>query len=396
MTDFKQLVVSSSSEGCINIWDLKTSTTIQTFKQSLTNSNSIAITTRQNQLESIYSCQENKPLIHCHKASKMAVVQKCIMDETISCLKATNSGLYLIGGSASGRIYLWDIRTGDLIFQLQAHYKNITVLRIDLMDEFVYSGSEDTFIKKVPLQALLSRKDIQYNLKGHSLPVTDIYLGSTLNPRIFSTSEDRTCRVFDSKIDNQNESLIDLKTVISYPRPITKVVVDCLERFVLCAGTNGIIYKTTLYNQSKQEKYETLESSGRILDMQFDLKEKYIITATEQGCFVWDVKTRQCISKYQGNYSSCLIVLKPLLTLDLSHFQIGVLKRYQAEPGNSILLESFASKKRKTPDLSVTFNVLSELGAEEDETRNQLELLHAHNKQLRELNDLMFEQLNKK
>lgn len=66
-------------------------------------------------LPTVLSPQDDKPLIQAFCASKQSVAQKSIAPEKIECVKESNSGIYLMGGGVSGRLYLWHLITGVLI-----------------------------------------------------------------------------------------------------------------------------------------------------------------------------------------------------------------------------------------------------------------------------------------
>lgn len=117
-----------------------------------------------------------------------------------------------------------------------------------------------------------------------------------------------------------------------------------------------------------------------------------MVTASEQGCFIWDIKTRQCLSKVQGRFNSCLIVFKSLC--DLPDFEVSVLKRFQEDigPQKSITAQTTLTFGDAFSDTSRISNVFKEL----DSQGSNLQKLVIHNKKLRELNDNLFSQVMNK
>lgn len=261
-----ELVVSSSLDGIVSIWDLETQVEIQLFKNSMTSKSKMALVKDNNHLQLLISAQD-KPLVHYHK--KQQVSLKSILNEVITACGVSNSKIYLFLGSISGILYVYHIKTGILLSQQQLHYKNITTIKVDLMDEFVYTGSEDTLIKKTNIQKLLSNAVESITFKGHLLGVTDLWLSNTINTKLYSASEDRTVRITSH----------DHTKIVSFPRQLSCLTVDCLERYLFVGGVNGVVYKSVLqkHDQEKDEllKYETKELTSRIEDLQMDARVIY-------------------------------------------------------------------------------------------------------------------------
>lgn len=52
-------------------------------------------------------------------------VYKCAATEKISSFAATSDGVYLAGGSPSGKIYIWNLLSGTLVRVFDAHFKKV-------------------------------------------------------------------------------------------------------------------------------------------------------------------------------------------------------------------------------------------------------------------------------
>lgn len=74
--------------------------------------------------------QSKKPVIHLWQWGKSQVQMQCHQQEIITALVADPNGNFLMGGSKTGRIYVWNIPNGHLLFVWQAHFKNITRLKL--------------------------------------------------------------------------------------------------------------------------------------------------------------------------------------------------------------------------------------------------------------------------
>jgi WD40 repeat protein len=60
------------------------------------------------------------------------------------CLKFSQKGVYILGGSDKGTLNLWDAQTGVLIESTQAHLGTITSL--DVNDELICTGGADSLV----------------------------------------------------------------------------------------------------------------------------------------------------------------------------------------------------------------------------------------------------------
>ena len=79
----------------------------------------------------------------CPALSQEQVLYTCGTAERLVSLAASASGNQLLGGSASGKCYLWAVGTGALLAVWQAHYKPVSAVSFAEGDSFLYTGGED-------------------------------------------------------------------------------------------------------------------------------------------------------------------------------------------------------------------------------------------------------------
>lgn len=77
-------------------------------------------------------------------------------------------------------------------------------------------------------------------LNGHSLPVTDMHCGYTVDARLFSVSRDRTLRVWDT---------VTLKCIstILMPAALECIAVNVAETTLICGTADSNIYRIDLH-----------------------------------------------------------------------------------------------------------------------------------------------------
>jgi pre-rRNA-processing protein IPI3 len=71
--------------------------------------------------------------------------------EPITPLASTGDGHFIVGGGASGRVYVWEVSTGRLLRSWPAHYKSVTCLVFSDDDSLLISGGDDGIVSVWPL-----------------------------------------------------------------------------------------------------------------------------------------------------------------------------------------------------------------------------------------------------
>ncbi len=61
-------------------------------------------------------------------------------------IAVSHDGLYCVGGSASGRLFLWETSGGELLRTWDAHYKAISAVCFTGDGTFIVSGGEDALV----------------------------------------------------------------------------------------------------------------------------------------------------------------------------------------------------------------------------------------------------------
>ena len=70
----------------------------------------------------------------------------CGTSERIVSTATSSTGGLVVGGSASGKCFLWEVASGKLLSVWQAHYKPVSSIIFTDGDSFVLSGGEDANI----------------------------------------------------------------------------------------------------------------------------------------------------------------------------------------------------------------------------------------------------------
>eukprot|EP00842_Homolaphlyctis_polyrhiza_P006172 jgi/Hompol1/6556/HPOL_000746-RA len=402
----------------------------------------------------ILSAQSDRATINAWSFSRAQPLSKSVVPEKLMCLTISYSGIYCAAGGASGRLYLWEIATGNLLRMFDAHYKPIKVLRFTADDSCILSGGEDAMIHVWQLVDILDESiDHQQlplkllTLKGHTLPITDIACGLTLasHTRCFSVSLDKTCRIWDLASGSC------LLTILS-TRSLSCVQVTAMENIIFVGCADGTVRAVDLYGSADGQSAKEITQgtmrdadadpqvfrghTGPITCMSLSMDETLLVTGSEDGdCIVWDSATRQALRTFKAHktpVSFVKVVLKPHAVANPethTRSTIETLKRFpvprsidESSSGESsshvhaaftshgleqltsddlgrdldglksTYHESIYNEMISSQTTSGSQNGLSEL----DELRHRVALLEKQNAELIQLNDETFEKLSRR
>ena len=106
------LTTSSSPDSSILLHDVHTSNHIQSFRQSTSAQNGLTMTSSKTHF---LAAQADKGILHAYIWGKDAVAMKMILPDKIRSLKMCPSGTWCIGGSESGKLFLWEVFISTLM-----------------------------------------------------------------------------------------------------------------------------------------------------------------------------------------------------------------------------------------------------------------------------------------
>ncbi|KAL0953524.1 hypothetical protein HGRIS_004745 [Hohenbuehelia grisea] len=247
---------SSSGPGAINIHDVQTGSSFGSFKQSNAPVHCTSfVESRNGQGGFVLAAQLDKSIINVYNFQKDQMALKIVLPEKLTCLTVDPRGEFCAGGTAQGRIYLWEIASGILYNSWDAHYRRVVVLKFTHDSAALLSGSEDSGVSVWSVSRLLD-DDLQNELpmpyctlSDHTLPVTDIVCGVGCFP---------TCRVLTSSVGH-SVKLWDLAaktllTTFQFPQPIACLAWDVTERMFFAGAEDGSIHQMNLFRHKKTNK----------------------------------------------------------------------------------------------------------------------------------------------
>ncbi|KAH9606021.1 hypothetical protein KSS87_021038 [Heliosperma pusillum] len=243
--------------------------------------------------------------------------------EPINPLVSNREGTYLIGGGASGNIYVWEVLSGKLLKKWHAHLRGVSCLVLSDDESLVISGAEDGCVRVWSLFMMFddirreqSRHSYVHSFMQHTSPVTDVKSGhGGSNAVIVSASEDRTCKIWSLATGRLLRNII-------FPSAINAIALDAGEYVFYAGGSDGKIYIAALSAVSKTTSDYGMHIVGLLADTSRE------VTSLASGCdgislvsgsadgrvCIWDTRNKKIvrmITHGKGPVTSVLVVKCP-------------------------------------------------------------------------------------
>lgn len=329
---------------------------LQSFRQADCHRNG-AVFTGIGPGERAFVASRDKALVQVYLWGKESIDQRLPVPEPLNCLQLIpmnkpvqtqqepNSTLpsyripwLLVGGSKSGKLYVWELLTGNLVFAKDIHYQAINSIGVSKCGTFVATTSDDSrclVFQTVDLVSLYNN-DVSVkpymSITDHTLPVTDMLISDGIinDLTVCTVSRDCTLRLY-------NLMTKSLLLTFILPDAIECVTKDPSNRYYYTGLSNGIIRAIPLY---KHENFvlQKIGNMGDIITLDAD-PELHNSIVTHQPNVITQLKVSldgmSLISgDVQGNVYVSDIVSKQIVksfklstaisNIDVIHFPSGL------------------------------------------------------------------------
>lgn len=258
-------VLASSSDGTTCLFDLANRTPLAVFKDCAASLKGLAVLGAPlapgapPTAAFFVAAQAGRPQVHVFSWGRDTPLFRCAVAEPLTSVAASRDGSLLAGGGGSGRAYVWDTATGELLRAWQAHYKAATALAFSPCGALLVSGGADGVVHCWDVAELCDESGGEGGEGGggeggsgsvaphatwalHSQAVTAVAFspgsGSIGGPgasRVVSCSLDRTVRWWD--VASRTCLLC-----VTVPAGATAVCPDATGRSWLVGATDGVVY----------------------------------------------------------------------------------------------------------------------------------------------------------
>ncbi|KAF1327804.1 Wd domain-containing protein, partial [Globisporangium splendens] len=340
------LLFGSCQENELYVADASTGGQLYCFKNGRTSRFGVQVLPRTDHLVAM---QDNKLAAHIWVWSKDMPVWKCHTAEKMGPTCVTQCGNFLFAGAQSGKVYVWDVKTGELVMVWDAHYKSVSTIALTSDDSHVITAGDDAVVHVWRLMDILDEPDVTSSFQqgltpvvswtDHVLPVTSIHVShGGVDGRIYTSSLDRTCKIWSL---NSPQCLFS----VTCPSFVNVCVADPMEHRLFMGCGNGKIYALDLNAaaSSVTAAAARILSSSRgsgasassaspwgpdallpdafeghevsVTTMQVSECGGFLFTGDENGVVrVWDSLSRQSlrtIKLFKGKVSALLLIPKP-------------------------------------------------------------------------------------
>lgn len=328
----QEVVLSVSLEDdSAHLWDLRTATTLVSYRPAATQG-SIATVGK----DLFVVPQPGKASLHVFGWRRDQPHSRCSLPEKLTTIAASADGAFMIGGGATGRLYLWEVPNGAMLRTWEGHYRSVTCACFTGDGSHIVTGSEDSLVRVWSLAQIIDYSSGQqappaavhtWNL--HTLPVTSVACGSGgASARILSGSMDRSMRVWHIPTGV-------CLAMAQFPTPVTSVALHPCEETVYCGGSDGDVYAVDLVapvpsstgTPALTAANRYVGHTGGVLSLSLSFDGSLLVSSSRDGTAkVWDCASGQALKTFTGHSKgpvSCVrAMLRPPNLLDGPHLKI--------------------------------------------------------------------------
>jgi len=137
----------------ISLYNLHNASVISSLKRSHTAARGLASTSTH-----IFAQQSDKAVINVYSTRTFSLETTVPFPEAFTVISCSPCGSYLAGGTASGRVYLWELASARFVATPALHLQKITTLCFNKSGTHLVVGSEDTNVTVWSLAVLLDTR----------------------------------------------------------------------------------------------------------------------------------------------------------------------------------------------------------------------------------------------
>ncbi|EEB09963.1 WD-repeat protein, putative [Pediculus humanus corporis] len=305
MSDCMEVLFVSDGNGrqTANCFNPNVGTTLMTYNGSGGAKRTLSVIGN----DYLISADLNKPILNVWSLNSQECSHnlRMVISGKPSCLTVSLDGYYCIAG-IDEKIYIWQISCGALLNTLSKHYQKVNkIVFTDDSSHFLTAG-DDGLVCMWKLGDVIVKQSASpvYTFSHHSLPITDIFVGSgNLKSRLFTVSSDQTCKIYCL---GTGELLLSI--VFSYV--LTAVTVNELETELFVGTYNGKIevfhlepYPRGLecHTSNETNLEETLIGHTKTVTcLSSSLDGVTLASGSEdEKVFLWNIPSKQLIRSFE-------------------------------------------------------------------------------------------------
>ncbi|XP_065221153.1 WD repeat-containing protein 18 [Planococcus citri] len=404
MAEINDVIFTSDTFGNMNVWDLKSGTTLMTYKSSAINARCMDV------LNNDYVLAVQKgPLILAWPINSQEKIQhiKMLCPGEVGCFSVSPDGLY-IAVSIENKLLIWQFATGKLLSTVSGHYQRITVITWTRDGSDVITGGEDGLVCVWKLSVLISANfmymgiksdeqssqvESRYTFSDHSIRINDLYVGSGgQRARLYTASADKTCKIYDLATGTQ------LLSIVFDSKPCS-IVVDPAENYVFVGTGDGTIKTFSLLDPPRNRDYHFTDTSNdttfsghtkQVNSLSISTDGTSLISGSaDESVKIWHIESKQCLRtiRCRGNVTNVIVRILPKKLQHHDFQPVTVLKNFLKrfdENENADLMEVF------TPDDLIGADSIDYDDDDDDKNNSEVAALREKIQKLEKINSQLY------
>lgn len=240
------LLATCSGRREVHVWDTCSGLLVRAYKDCAAPGHGLCVL----DADHFVAAQLGRPSVHIYAWAREQPIFRCQVPEELRALASTSDGAHCIGGSVTGRLYIWAVRTGQLLRAWDAHFKACTALAVSADDGALIVGGADALVTVWSLADVLGGcgpgsspaepPSPTFTWSAHSLEVSDVAVGGSA-PSALAVSGS-----LDGGVHVRELGRGELLYALRAPAPVRCVALSACEHRVFCGTSNGTVHEALL------------------------------------------------------------------------------------------------------------------------------------------------------
>ncbi|RUT09879.1 hypothetical protein DSM106972_003740 [Dulcicalothrix desertica PCC 7102] len=248
---------------------------------------------------------------------------------SVNAITVTADGKRLISGSSDNTLKVWNLETGEVIFNLLGHTAPVTAVAVTFDGRRVISGSYDKTLKVWDLET----GEEKLTFDGHRSRISSIRI-SRKSQQVVSAEEDKIINVWNLENGEKQFNLNGHRSLVN------TLAITSNDKLVISGSSDGIIKVWNLETGQVEFTFKRHNSEIRTLFISFDDKE-VISASSNNNLRHWSLETgEQLFSSSKNNDWVSTVAITPNMSTVISGLLDNTLKIWDIETGKTIFSTS--------------------------------------------------------
>ena len=149
-------MTTSSDDEYVKVWNSTNGEVTNAFKSSMIKPKKGSLWIAGENGEIVYAWDDSQQQIACWMWKRQEKIWSFTTKEQLNIIKIFEKGDYIIGGSKTGMLYIWNIQSGELLTEISSHCDSIEHICISIDSSLFLTAWSNGIIKLWVLGDILS------------------------------------------------------------------------------------------------------------------------------------------------------------------------------------------------------------------------------------------------